>query len=168
MSNGVPALTSEQALLELTIRNAEQSQQEFDDVFIAGMRSGLAAELLTRMEDLWSKTLVVAGEMVAVGKIVIAEIVAFFKENPGLSIGAAIGASLGVLVATVPFLGPLLAPIATLAMSLYGAGIGATAQDGQAKGNPLDVAVALARKFFEMLIRIFNAVAGYVQTNYVK
>ena len=154
-------VTAEQAIFELTLRNAEQSDRTFDDVVVEGLLSGLPAELLTRLEALWAETRVIAGEIVAIGKIVIDEIFAFFRSNPGLTIGVALGAAVGLLISAVPFIGPLLAPIAMVVAPLYGAGVGATAQRGAVSDSPLVGAMELARKFFELFVGILNAVSKY-------
>jgi hypothetical protein len=155
------AITAEQAMFELTLRNAEQSRQTFDDVVVEGLLGGLPVELLTRLEALWAETRVIAGEIVAIGRIVISEIIAFFKSNPRLTVGIALGAAVGLLIGAIPFIGPLLAPIAMVLGPIYGAGIGATAQRGSASASPLAGAMALARNFFELFVAILNAVSKY-------
>lgn len=156
------AITAEQAMFELTLRNAEQSRQTFDDVAVEGLLGGLPVELLTRLEALWAETRVIAGEIVVIGRIVISEIIAFFKSNPRLTVGIALGAAVGLLIGAIPFIGPWpLAPIAMVLGPIYGAGIGATAQRGSASASPLAGAMALARNFFELFVAILNAVSKY-------
>ena len=84
-----------------------------------------------------------------------------FIENPKLTIGIAIGAALTVLVAGIPFIGPWLAPIAGTISILYGAGIGASMQNGDYSMSPYSAGIELASKFFELLISIFKGIAEY-------
>ncbi|ATX81716.1 hypothetical protein Ga0123462_0847 [Mariprofundus ferrinatatus] len=151
----------EQALFEVTLLNAEEAHAEFDDIVIEGIKSGIPPELLTRLKQLWEKTKLIAGEVVAIGKIIVRAIFNFFKANPKLSIGIAIGAAVTVLIAAIPIFGPLLAPTAALLGITYGAAVGAARDKGDYSGNPFDAAVALAEKFFELMKEIFNAVQGY-------
>ena len=50
------ALIPERALLELTLRSAEQSNRSFEDVFILGTKYGIPPEILTRLDDVWQLT----------------------------------------------------------------------------------------------------------------
>jgi len=159
--NAVIQYTPEQALLELSLRNAEEVDLSFDDVVIEGVHKGIPVELLTRLRELWEKTKEIGGEIVAVGKIIVKAIFDFLKANPYLTTGMAIGASVTVLIAAIPFIGPILAPFVGALGSLYGAGIGASVEAGEVTSDPLVATIALAKKFFELLGQIFNAVADY-------
>lgn len=150
-----------QALLELTLLNAESSDASFDDVVIEGLKRDMPAELVTRLAELWTQTKIVAGEVIAVGKIIVRKIIAFMLANPKLAIGIAVGAALSALVAGIPFIGPLLAPMAATLSMLYGAGVGAAMQKGDYSLSPYSAAIELANKFFELLSAIFNGVSEY-------
>lgn len=154
-------LNSSQALFELTLLNAEAVTAEFDDVVVAGIRRGIPPELLTRLKVLWAQTKLIAGEIVAYGKIIVQKVVDFLLANPKLAIGLAIGAAVSVLVASIPFLGPMLAPISTWIATLYGAGVGASMQQGDFSGSPLPAAIELASKFFELIGIVFRGIAQY-------
>jgi hypothetical protein len=154
-------LGTEQATFELTLLNAELVKAKFDDVVVSGIKLGIAPELLTRLEELWEQTKVVAGEVIAIGKIIVRKVIDFLLANPKLTIGLAIGAAISVLIAGIPFIGPILAPIALLISTLYGAGVGASMQKGDYSGSPFTAAIELAHKFFELIAIIFNAVAQY-------
>lgn len=160
-STSIPPLQPNQALLELTFLNAESSSVEFDDTLIASLKRGIPPELLTRLSELWNQTKVVAGEVIAVGKIIVRKIIEFLLENPKLSIGIAVGAFLSALVAGIPFIGPMLAPLAATISMLYGAGVGAAMQMGDYSGSPVSAAIELAHKFVELMIQIFNGVSEY-------
>jgi hypothetical protein len=149
------------ALFELTMLNAESSDSEFDDVVVEGVRRGIPVEVLTRLSELWSQTKLVAGEVIAVGKIIVKKIVEFLLANPNLVIGIALGAAVTALISSIPFVGSLLAPIVATISMLYGAGVGASMQAGDFSGSPFSAAKQLALKFFELLASIFNAVSEY-------
>jgi hypothetical protein len=149
---------SELALLELTVMNAEAGQFEsFASAAKALLDRGLPPELVTRMQDLWDKTKVIAGELVAVGKIIIKKIAEFFLANPGLAIGLAIGAALAALISSIPFIGALLAPLVVVISTLYGYNIQLGGRD-----SLLYSTITLAKEFFMLLISTFKAVANYV------
>lgn len=154
-------LQPKQALFELTLINAESSDIEFDDVVIDSLKRDIPAELVTRLSELWTQTKVVAGEVIAVGRIIVRKIVDFLLDNPKLTIGIAVGAALTALVSSIPFIGPLLAPMAATVSMLYGAGVGASMQKGDYSMSPFSAAIELAHKFFELLTAIFDGVKDY-------
>ena len=103
----------------------------------------------------------VAGEVVAIGKIIVWKIIDFLLENPKLAVGIALGAALGILVSCIPLIGPILAPLSATLSMLYGAYIGTMMQKGGYSNSPTTRAIDVAHKFFELLISIFNGVAEY-------
>lgn len=157
----VEPLSPEQGLFELTLMNGETSDSSFDSVVVDAIDLGLPPEIITRLKELWEKVKVVAGEIIAVGKIIVQKIFEFLKENPKLTIGLAIGAAVGVLISGIPIIGPLLEPIATVVSTLYGAGVGASVEKGDYSGSIYAAAIELATKFFELLRSIFTAVLQY-------
>ncbi len=154
-------LQPKDALFELTLLNAEYFDDEFDDVIIASLKRNIPPEILTRLLELWTQTKEVAGEIIAIGKIIVRKIIEFFLDNPKLTIGIAIGGALGVLVASIPLIGPILAPLAGTVSMLYGGGVGALMQRGDTSASPFNAAIELAQKFFELLIAVFNGVVEY-------
>jgi len=150
----------ERALLELTMLSAEQSDRTFEDIFLAGNQYGIPPEILTRLQWIWEQTRVVAGEVVEIGKLIVAEIMKFLDANRAIAVGAAIGAAVGALVAMIPFIGPILAPLTAVLGGLYGAGVAAAIQKGDKSGSPFAAAMALAQKFFELFAVIVNSVAS--------
>ena len=157
----ISELSSEQALFELSMLNAERLQFEFDDVVVEGVKRGLPTEILTRLKDIWEATQDIAGEIIAIGKIIVMAIIDFFKANPTLTAGMVLGAAVSSLVLMIPFLGPLLLPLTTLVASVYGAGVGAAMQEGNYSASPITAAIALANKFFEMLIMILKGISEH-------
>jgi hypothetical protein len=152
--------TSERALLELTFLSAEQSDRSFEEIFLAGTKYGIPPEIMTRLQWVWDQSRVVAGEVVEIGKLIVAEILKFLEQNRALAVGAAIGAAVGALVAMIPLIGPILAPLTASVGAFYGAGVAAAIRKGDNSGSPFTAALALAQKFFELFASIVNAVAS--------
>ena len=154
-------LTKEQGLFELTLLNAETARDRFDDLVVEGLGMGIPAELMTRLQDLWEHTKVIAGEAVCFGKILVLRIFDFIKANRHLSIGLAIGAALAALVACIPFLGPMLAPLIATVSMIYGAAKGAARDSGDDSLGLYESVHLLAEKFFELLGVIFSSARDY-------
>ena len=148
-TSSTPPIRTELALLELTLLNAESSGQNFDDVVLEGLRQGIAPEVLTRMKALWEQTKEIAGEMIAVGKIIVMKIIEFFKAHPELVASLAIGAAVYLLAHAIPVIGPLLAPLLAAVTAIYAFG----------KQVTFDEAIDTAKDFFALIVGIFNAVA---------
>ena len=157
--SGTQAITLEQGLFELTLINAEVTESSFDDVVVEALSRGIPPEIVTRLKDLWEQTKVIAGEIVAIGKIIVAQIFDFLRKNPKLTIGLALGAAVSVLIGGIPLIGGLLQPLATWLGTIYGAGVGAAMAKGDYSGSPYLAAIELATQFFELLKNIFNAVS---------
>lgn len=157
-------LKPNQGMFELSLMNAEASSAQFDDVVVEALNRGIPPELVTRLKELWEKTKVIAGEIVAIGKIIVRQIIEFLRQNPKLTIGMALGVAVAVLIGGIPFIGPLLQPLATLIAAVYGAGVGAAMENGDNSGSPLSAVIALAEKFFELLKNILNSIAEYFST----
>ena len=160
-TEAIAELPSEVALFELSMLNAERIQSEFDDVVVEGVKRGIPIEILTRLKDIWEATQNIAGEIIAIGKIIVMAIIDFFKANPSLTAGMALGAAVSSLVLMIPVIGPLLLPLTTLVASVYGGGVGAAMQEGDYSASPITAAIALANKFFEMLIKILRSISEY-------
>lgn len=143
-------LNSAQAMLELTLLNAETSGQSFDDVVLEGLQRGLPPELLIRMKSLWEQTKKVGNELIEVGKIIVMKIIEFLKANPKLAASLAISAAVYLLAHAIPFIGPLLAPLLAAVAEIYSFGT----------LYSLDDVINLAKEFFALVVEIFNAVAN--------
>lgn len=154
-------LSKEQGVFELTLLNAELSRDQFDDFVVMGVSRGIPIEIMTRLQGLWNLTKEIAGEVVAIGKIVVRKIFEFLKANPNLSIGIALGAAVGALISGIPFIGPLLAPLSAGLSMLYGAAVGSTLDQGVQSNDPFVAATLLARKFFELIQSIFLSIKEY-------
>lgn len=94
-------LTKADATFELFDLNSATQNLEWVDIVTMLNNRGAKLELVTRMQDLWEKTKIIAGEVVNVGRILVMKIWEFIKANPnmflGIAIGAAIGATMGAL-----------------------------------------------------------------------
>lgn len=142
-------LDSNQAMLELTVLNAEAFGRSFDEVVLEGLRSEIPPEILTRMKDLWETTKAISNEVFEVGKIIVLKIIEFLKANPKLAASLALGAAVYLLSNAIPILGPILAPLLAAITGIYALGTLATFDD----------VMKMAREFFAMLVSIFNTVA---------
>jgi hypothetical protein len=142
--------------------NAEASEAKFDDLVIDALDRGIPAELVTRLQDIWDTAKIIAGEVIAIGRIVVNQIFDFLKRNPKLSIGLAVGASVAVLVGGIPIFGSLLQPLSSWVATTYGAGVGAAMEQGDYSGSPFTAAIELASKFYELLILVFRSVVAYL------
>lgn len=152
-------MTSELALLELTVIDAEAAPLTFAEAAKEMLNRGLPPELVTRLEDLWDKTKVIGGQVIAIGKIIVKKIIDFFLANPGLAIGLVIGAAVGALVsASIPFIGALLAPIVVVLTTLYGYNLQTGGRD-----SLLYSTIKLATEFFKLLLDVFQAVVSFVK-----
>lgn len=160
-SVNVTTLSPEEGLFELTLLNAEKKDYAFEDFVIEGVRKGIPLEIITRLQEVWRVTKNIAGEVIAIGKIIVIAIFDFLKANPLLTAGMAIGAAVSSLIFAVPFIGPLLAPLGVALSTAYGAGVGAAMQEGDYSASPVNAAVALAERFLEMLRQILIAISQY-------
>ena len=91
-------LKSEEGMFELSLLNAEASETKFDDLVVDAIGRGIPAELITRLKEIWDAARVIAGEVVAVGRIIVGRIIEFVKQNPKLTLGLALGAAVAALM----------------------------------------------------------------------
>jgi hypothetical protein len=161
-------MQTEEAKLEIGLLNAEVSDVSRIDLITRFTNKGLPQEALTRMDALWDKTKMIAGETIQIGKILLIKIWEFVKEHPNMSIGIVIGAAIGSLVQFVPFIGHLLLPI-SVALGAVAGGVIGHRLDKKEQGvavteGAIGVAedlIGMAKEFFKFLIEIFNALRLY-------
>ena len=151
----------EEGMFELSLRNAEASAKTFDDLVVDAIERGIPIEVITRLKEIWDAAQVIAGEVVAVGRIIVGQIIEFVKQNPKLTLGLALGAAVAALVGGIPLIGPMLQPLTTWVAAIYSGGVGAAMQQGDFSGSPFVAAIELASKFFELLMAIFRSVESY-------
>lgn len=154
-------LSEPEAKLKLSLLNSNAIELDRLDTVTQLTNMGLPQELITRIEELWEKTKIIGGQVVYIGKVILAEIMKFIKANPNLAIGVAFGAAVGALVNLVPFIGPLLAPLAMAITAAIGGIAGYRLDQGE---KPRDGAlgitqelIIIAKKFFELFANILNA-----------
>lgn len=138
-------------------------EKDYADVNRHKMRSwllkkGLPIEIVTRLDDLWEDTKIIAGRVIQVGKLIFCRILEFIATYPHAAIGALVGAAIGALMNGVPLLGPLLAPLSSSLGAIIGAVGGAQLDTG--RGDVQSI-ILVAKDFFKMLIDIFNALFNF-------
>jgi hypothetical protein len=154
---------SKQGRFDLTLLNAESTSASFEEVVLDGIRRVIPPEILTRLKAIWDQTKVIAGKLIAIGKIIVQQIFAFLKANPKIVLGIALGAAVSSLIAGILFFGSLLQPLSTFIATLYGAGVGAAMEGGDYSGSPFTAIIELAHKFFELVQKIFVAISSYLK-----
>jgi hypothetical protein len=156
-------LSKSAAILEMFELNSDTSDLDWADVVTLLHSRGAHLELITRLQELWEKTKIIAGEVVNVGRIIVMKIWEFIKSNPNLVLGVVIGAALGALVNLIPFIGAFLAPIAmaigTTMGALAGHRLDKIADGETVTGAVFEDIITLAKRFFQLLADIFNALS---------
>ena len=158
------SLSEAEAKLKLSILNSNAIELDRVDTVAELTNMGLPQEVITRIEDLWEKTKEVGGQIIHIGKVILAEIMKFIKENPNLAVGVAIGAALGALISLIPFIGPLLAPLVSVVSMAVGGIAGLRLDRGEEPRDDLigvtQELILIAKKFFELFANILNALQG--------
>ncbi|WP_090312403.1 hypothetical protein [Pseudomonas linyingensis] len=155
-------LTEKQALIRLSMLNAEVVDADFEEVMVSKISSGWPPELMTRLEGLWGVTKRMAGESVAIGKIILMKVFEFVENNPKVFVGAAVGAAFSVLASGIPFVGAIIAPYVAAIGALTGAAVGAAMQTPKADGSIESGLITLAESFFGLFVAIFKAVKSHL------
>ena len=154
-------MSKAEAGVELTILDSKAQALDRVDTLTRFTNAGLPQEVVLRLQEVWDAREVIAGRVIHVGKIVFMEMNRFVDANPNLAFGVALGAAAGALTSLIPGIGPLIAPFAMAAGILIGALAGQALDRGTRATNPvMEVTqdlISLARKFFELLASIFNA-----------
>ena len=148
-------LSQGKAQLDLIGLSKEAELLDQTDIFVWLTKAGLPIEVVTRLEDLWSVTKNIAGQVIHLGKIIIFKIIEFIKAHPHTAAGLLVGAAIGSLVGLVPWLGPLLAPLTTVIGATIGAMTGAKLDNAGAT-TAFEGLIILAKQFFQLLAEIFN------------
>ena len=154
-------MSATMAKLELMSLNSETLDLDWVDIATLLHARGAKLELVTRMQDLWEKTKIIAGEVVNVGRILVLKIWEFIKNNPNIVLGIAIGAAIGALVNLIPFIGPILAPIAiaigATIFALAGHRIDKIEGGETVTGSMFEDIITIAKRFFKLIADIFRA-----------
>ncbi len=155
-------MLKQEALLELSMVNAENIDYDFTDTKVKFINIGIPIELITRFEEVWKYTKVIAGEVVTVGKIIIMQVYDFIIANKNIATGVALGAIFSAFISSIPFLGALIGPLISLCAILYGAFEGAKLDAGT--DNPMEAIFKTAQSFIFLLKNIFCALKMYWET----
>lgn len=125
------ALLMAQALLKLTLWDAEAGSVKNSEVYAQLQELGLPEEVVSRLHELITATKKVGSKLFAYGKILVLKILEFVKANPFLVVSAGISAVVGVavtgLITSIPVVGLILAPVAIalgITITVVGAVIG--------------------------------------------
>jgi large-conductance mechanosensitive channel len=160
------SLSESEAKLKMAVFNSNAMEFDRIDAITQLTNSGLPQEIITRIDELWEKTKIIGGQVVHIGRIILAEIMKFIKENPHLAVGVAIGAAVGALISMIPFFGPILAPLATAISVIVGGIAGYRLDQGQKPSDDVigvtQELILVAKKFFELFANIFNALSAQV------
>lgn len=151
-----------QTSLDMTLWQAEADSTSNSKLYLILRDSGLPHEAIVRLHELVKYTKKIAGQVVAVGKIILIKIIEFVKANPCLVMGAGISVVIGAVVAdlitSMPFLKKLLTPVA-MALGITVPLVNVVV--GNRPGKRLLCAgediVKTAHKFFQSLADAFNA-----------
>lgn len=158
---------SQEQLAELIACDNHSMTEAKAQVIIAEMADNLNlpkvahSDFATLMMKLYSSTKEIGGELVHIGRILIAKIYAFIKENPQMTMGAIIGLILGAVVSIIPIVGGILQILTTFC----GIAIGAYLDKKEKSGSKEDVtfekliagATEAFKKFYLLIKEIFQA-----------
>lgn len=150
------------ATFEALLLQAEASGLDKVEAMAFFSNQGVPLEIITRMDSLWEQTVIVAKQVLNIGKIIIMKLIQFIIENPNMVIGVAIGIGLGMISNAIPFIGGFIAPIVTIAFATIGALRGHRLDKvlkGEYVGDSLiEDAITIIKKFWNFFCEIFNAV----------
>ena len=150
-----------EATVELTMLHADANNFSFSEIAADLATRAIPLEVVTRMQGLWDRSKIIAGEVITTGKIIVLKIWEFIKANPNMAIGIVIGAAIGALVNLIPFIGPWLSPIAIAIGATIG-GLTGHRLDKIIGGetvtpNLFEDLITAAKTFYKLLADIFNA-----------
>lgn len=156
-------LSEMEAKFKLSLLNANAIELDRIDMITKLTNAGLPQEVVTRVEDLWHKTMEIAGQIIHIGKVILFEIMKFIEEHRHLAIGTALGVAVGALAGSIPLIGALLAPLLMAVSVVVGAIAGLRLDRGENRGDGvMGVAqdlIVIAGKFFQLFVNIFNAIS---------
>lgn len=113
-----------QAIQEFESINIQMVGARFAEVAEDLWERDLPLEIITRLKEVWRKTLLVGGRIIPLGKLIVLKIWDFIRANPGLALGIVLGAAIGALVNLIPLLGAWLSPLTISVGALVGAARG--------------------------------------------
>jgi hypothetical protein len=163
MQSQVETLSPAQAQLKLALLNAEAAAVKSSDVYLELQAFDLPPEVTSRLHDLLQVTKPIGGKVIAVGKVVLLQILEFIKQHPflvtSLGAGAVIGTAVAGLITSIPLLGAVLAPLAAalgITITVL-AGVVGYELDKNFQGVGQNI-IEMAELFFRLLANIINTV----------
>lgn len=153
-------MTAAEAKAEIAILHADAVKIDVTDLVVKFTNSGLAQEVITRMQELANVTKKIGETSINVGIIILQKIWEFVERNPGMTIGIVVGAAIGSLTSMIPLIGPMIAPITTALGAAMGGIVGHQA-DREATGQGGGTIISAAKEFFRLFAEIFNALRDY-------
>ena len=157
-------LSEPEAKFKLAVLNTNAIELDKLDTVTRLTNLGLPQEVITRIEELWEKTQELSGQVIHIGRVILAEIMKFIEKNPHLAVGVAIGLAVGALTSLIPFIGPLLAPLVTIVATVVGGVAGYRLDKGEEPRDGIigitQELIVIAKKFFELFANILNTLQG--------
>ena len=161
-------MQASEAKIEIALLNANVIDVEKIDMITRLTNKGLPQEVITRIDSLWDKSMVIGGETIQIGKIITVKLWEFVEANPHMAVGAAVGVAVGYLISMLPFIGPILSPIATALGVIVGGVIGHRI-DKKRKGENVSEGfigfaedlITSATEFFKLFVEILKALKEY-------
>lgn len=156
---------SQEQLAELIACDNHSMTEARAQVIIAEMADNLNlpkvahSDFATLMMKLYGSTKEIGGELVHIGRILIAKICEFIEENPYMTMGAIVGLILGAVVSVVPIVGGILQILATfcgIAIGVHLDKYGDYEEDLTFKDLMVGATEAL-KKFYFLIKEIFQA-----------
>jgi len=172
------ALSLPQANLKMALWQVNADSMSSSDLYVWLNDTDLPHEVTIRLHELATYTTKAGNKVLAVGKIILIQIIEFVKAHPNLVVGAGIGAAVGAAVAmlinSIPFLGPFLAPLGAalgLTITAFGA-IAGHKLDQRDQGKDVSDGIVgitqdiieIVKAFFQLLIDVFNTIFRNVIT----
>jgi len=162
-------MTKTVAIKELLLEEMAALKLTKEEVFEFFMKQNWNINVIEYIQKLWDYSKEIAGNMIAIGKIVLYKIIKFIKENPnmvfGMALGAIAGALAGLFIGWIPFIGQTLHVLAIAAGTLIGA-LSGNRLDRISNGEQIDNSVLsifgdsmiVAKKFIALFMEIIQVV----------
>ena len=158
-----------EAVAKFNLMGLQSSSNSFSKIDMISFftNAGISQEVILRVQTLWEETKKMAGQVYAIGKIIIIKLIDFIKDNPAMAIGVAMGVGLGFVASSVPFIGFLIAPLVTAISVTIGAFRGHRI-DRLIKGEDvhnsiIDDAFSIAKTFWAFFSDIFETLKQYFE-----
>lgn len=164
--------TKASAVKDLLIEEIIALKQNKDELFEFFMIRNLPRQIIHYITKLWDYTHKIGESVVAIGKIILYNIINFIKKNHNMTFGAALGAIAGAMassfVSWIPFIGQALSVMSIGGGILIGA-IAGDRMDRANQGEYVDESllaifgdtIAIAKKFIKLFLEIINIIKDH-------